>query len=157
MNQKNKRLLIFGLIIIIASLFLSSYSDPTIPYLFSLKRSQEKVFQKLQLSDEQKLNFNQNLLNARLLELQSIVNTKSYPLILQASLRYSTTAGDITNLIINSGFKDKISLMQVVFSNHQKVFQQLIDNYPKDYNVEWKYLQDDFNYLKIYKDQLSKI
>ena len=52
--------------------------------------------------------------------------------------------------------KDKVPYQIQKFNNHQEVLQKIYVIYPKNTdNWEWKYIQDDINYLKLYLDKLS--
>jgi hypothetical protein len=155
--KKTKQILLVTLLVLAVSLFFSRDTDPRYSYLYSLKRIQEKIFSKLQFSPEPRVRYQTLLLNERLSELQTIVDTKQYDYILQSSLRYSATAGELTNMIKESNLTELRSPTIEVFKSHQQRLQTIINNYPKDQNVEWKYIQDDFNYLLIYQEQLSAL
>ncbi len=152
-----------GLIIILAvfalSLLLSQKATPNVSPLFSLKRVQEKVFLKLKSNPEARVDYMVFLLNNRLYELDAVVKAKSYDFVLPSASRYSTLAGQITDLIIANNIKDSIEPVKKIFENHSKVLNDLYVFYPENIqdNVEWKYIQDDINYLKIYLDQLSSV
>ena len=99
------------------------------------------------------------LLDSRLEELQNVVKNKNYDYVLRSSLRYSTLAGQITDLIVSNNLTDKIEAVRNQFLNHKKLLDTLYVAYPKNIrdNVEWKYIQDDFNYLNLYLDKLANI
>ncbi len=149
--------LIIILIVFALSLLVSQKANPDSVLLFALKRVQEKAFLKLKSSPQEKVDYMVSLLNNRLDELRNLVSSKSYTYILPASLRYSTSAGEITDLVISNNLKDKVSLVKQIFVNHRKVLNDLYTIYPKNIpdNEEWKFIQDDYNYLKIYLDKLS--
>ncbi len=150
-----------GLIIILAifalSLLLSQKATPNIPPLFSLKRVQEKVYLKLKSDPKARVDYMVFLLNNRLYELDAVVKGKNYDFVLPSASRYSTLAGQITDLVIANNMTDKVLSLKQIFEVHQKVLNDLYVFYPKNIaeNVEWKYIQDDYNYLKIYLDKLS--
>lgn len=152
-----------GLIIILVgfalSLILSQKTAPNVPPLFSLKRVQEKVFLKLKSNPQERVDYMVFLLNNRLYELDAVVKAKNYNYVLSSASRYSTLAGQITDLVIANNLKDKVPFLKQTFENHQKVLNDLYVFYPKNIpnNVEWKYIQDDVNYLKIYLDKLSSV
>lgn len=151
--------LIIILIIFALSLILSQKANPDIPPLFTLKRLQEKAFFKLKSSPLSKGAYLESLLEVRLEELENLVDSRSYNYILSSSLRYSATAGELTNLVVSNNLKGEMDHLKNIFSKHQKRLLYLTDKYPKDIpgNEEWKYIQDDFNYLGLYLDQLSKV
>ncbi len=149
--------LIVILIIFALSLILSQKAAPNIPPLFAIKRVQEKVFLKLKTNPEERVDYMISILNSRLNELRDIVNGKDYDYVLPTASRYSTLAGQITELIIANNLKDKIPSITKTFEDHKKILNDLYVIYPKNIpdNVEWKYIQDDYNYLKIYLDKLT--
>lgn len=151
-----------GLIIIltlfILSLLLAQKASPNLPPFFGLKRLQEKVFLKLKSTPEDRVDYMSSLLDLRLEELQNVFNAKSYGYILPSALRYSTLAGQITDLIVDNNLTDKVGTIKNQFLNHQKIVDALYVAYPKNTDDwEWKYIQDDFNYLRLYLDKLAKM
>lgn len=151
--------LIVILIIIASSLILSQKASPSLSPLFKLKRLQENTFLKLKSNPKDKINIMSSMLDSRLEEIKNLVESKNYNYVLNASLRYSTLAGQITELTITNNFKDKVPAITDQFTTHQKVLLNLYEIYPKNIpgNVEWKYIQDDYNYLKLYLDKLPKV
>ena len=99
------------------------------------------------------------LLDSRLEELQNVVKNKNYTYVLRSSLRYSSLAGEIADLVVTNNLTDKVPGIKQQFLNHQKLLDELYVAYPKNIpdNVEWKYIQDDFNYLGLYLDKLEEI
>lgn len=151
-------ILIIILVLLVGSLLLSVKASPDMPPFFALKRGQEKVFLKLKFSPSDRVDYMSSLLETRLQELQSQVNNKSYGYILPSASRYSTLAGQITELIVANNMKDKVDVLKSQFERHKKVLDDLYVIYPKNTdNMEYKYIQDDFNYLGLYLDQLSKV
>lgn len=148
--------LIAILVLIVITMLASNSATPNSKILFNLKRAQEKAFFKLKSSDQDKLSYNLGLLSNRLSEIESVVKNKKYEHILNSSLRYSTLAGQITESAKQLGNDQYIASVKQVFLDQKPRIQELINNYPKDQNVEWKYLQDDINYLDIYLEQLTK-
>lgn len=152
-----------GLIIILAllalSLLLSLKANPDMPPFFALKRVQENFFLKFKSDPQERVDYMSSLLNSRLEELQNVVKNKNYDYVLKASLRYSTLAGRITDLVTANNLTDKVEAAKSQFLEHQKILDTLYVAYPKNIsdNVEWKYIQDDFNYLKLYLDKLEEI
>ncbi len=149
--------LITILIIFALSLVFSQKANPDFSPLWSLKRVQEKVFLKLKSNPSDKLDYMRSLLDIRLEELNSQVNRQSYGYILPSAQRYSTLAGEITDLV-TANMKDKAPQVIDQFQSHLKVLQQIYVIYPKNTdNLEYKYIEDDINYLKIYLDKLLQI
>lgn len=151
--------LIIILVIAAVSLLLSQNASPDSPPLFALKRVQENSFLQLKSDPRERIDYMSSLLNSRLEELQNVVKNKNYGYVLKASLRYSTLAGRITEAVVANNLTDKVEAVKSQFLQHQKILDTLYVAYPKNIpdNWEWKYIQDDFNYLKLYLDKLSKI
>lgn len=152
----------FGLIVILAifalSLILSQNANPDIPLLFGLKRVQEKIFLSMESDPSIRVNYMSALLDKRLLEIKNLLNNKSYNYLWTSSLRYSTTAGQITDLIGANNLGEKADFIKKQFLEHQKVLNDLYIAYPKNTdNVEYKYLEDAINYLKIYLEKLTNL
>ncbi len=149
--------LIAVLVVVVIALIVSQNASPDFPPFFALKRIQEKVFLNLKSSPQQVIDYKRSLLNNRLEELSSQVNRKSYGYILPSAQRYSTLAGEITETVISNNMKDQIPSIINQFNDHKKVLQDLYVIYPKNTdNWEWKYIQDDINYLDLYLDKLSQ-
>lgn len=152
-----------GLIIVLALvallLLFSMRASPDSPPLFALKRVQENFFLQLKSDPRERIDYMSSLLNFRLEELGNVVKNKNYDYVLKASLRYSTLAGRITELIEANNLAEKGIEIKNQFLSHQKILDALYIAYPKNIpdNVEWKYIQDDFNYLKLYLDKLAKV
>lgn len=150
-----------GTILILAvfalSLIFSQSATPDNQLLFGLKRIQEKVYLKLSGS-EGRLVYMKILLDKRLVELDKMVRAESYCCILNAAQRYSTLAGQITETIESNNMKDKASSIIEQFQAHKKVLQETYRVYPKNMdNFEYKYIEDDINYLDLYLDKLTKL
>lgn len=150
---------IFILAVLALSLILSQKATPDFSPLFALKRIQEKIFLSLKSSPKDRLEYMRFLLDNRLDELSKVVKNKKYDHVLKASLRYSTLAGQITELITANNLKESLDSTKQQFLTHQKELYDVYVLYPKNIpdNEEWKYIQDDINYLKIYLDKLTKI
>lgn len=155
-NLKIQLVSIVVLIFIAVSLLLSQTATPDSPQLFGLKRYLENSFLKLKSNPGQKLDYMRIMLDRRLSELSIQVKGQSYGYILPSASRYSTLAGQITDLVLTNNLKDQIEPLKIQFKTHQKTLKSLYDIYPKNTeNVEYKYIEDDINYLKIYLDKLA--
>ncbi|MBI2019427.1 hypothetical protein HYS95_02020 [Candidatus Daviesbacteria bacterium] len=149
--------LIIALALFALTLIVSQNANPNAPALFAVKRLQEKAFLKLTPSPSGKVDYMSRLLDNRLKELQSIVKDKHYDYLLYSSLRYSTLAGQITDVIADNNLTDKVNVVKQQFSDHQKVLNELYILYPKNTsNLEYKYIEDDYNYLNLYLEKLPK-
>lgn len=144
------------LCLLVISLVLSQRANPDAPLMFNLKRIQEKIFLKLKSSPEKQVDYMSNILESRLQELANEVNSKNYGFVLPAASRYSTLAGQITDLVVGNNLTNKVAAIRSQFLEHQKILNDLYVIYPKNTdNVEYKYIQDDYNYLSLYLDKLK--
>lgn len=159
MKTRVQLILIFVLAFFVLSLIFSQKANPDASLIFGLKRIQEKAFLNLKSSPVEKIDYMSALLDNRLAELSNVVKNKNYNYVLPSSSRYSTLAGQITDLVVTNNLKDLAAKIKIQFENHRKILYGLYVFYPKNLpdNVEWKYVQDDYNYLKIYLDKLSQI
>ena len=149
---------VVSLVIFVVALVASQNADPDFTPLFGLKRVQEKIFLNFKSTPEQQADYKRSLLNIRLAELGSQVKRQSYGYILPSALRYSSLAGEITETIVANNMKDQATYTVDQFTQHQKVLQEIYVIYPKNTdNEEYKYIEDDVNYLKIYLDKLLKL
>jgi|SRR3989344_7869276 len=143
-----------GLLIVLGSsiilLLLSPQANPDFPELYKVKRLQEKIFFTIQLSPSRKADYYLTLLSIRSQEIENLVKNRSYGYILSSSLRYSATAGMLTELIKQNNLSEHIAPTLKTFKTHQKLFESLVSGYPTEENESWKFIQDDFNYLTIY-------
>lgn len=89
-------------------------------------------------------------------ELQELINRKNYSSVLDASLRYSATAGQLTELIIISSDNSQAAVTINIFTRHKKVLQDIYDLNP-DLDTERKYILDNKNYLNLYTQQLNDL
>lgn len=154
-SQRNRSATVLVLTALLLALFFSDYANPD-SLLYLLKRVQEKAFMRTKGTPSAKADYLSLQLDKRLEELQNLVKNKSYFYLVSSSLRYSTTAGRLTQIVIDNRLKVQSEALEKKFLAHQQVLQDLLDNYPQDLNTEYKYLQDDINYLKLYLEMLHQ-
>lgn len=156
-TSKIKAGIIVGLSALIIAMIFSDSAQPSSVELYALKRLQEKFFMAIRISPRDKVDYYNILLDKRLEELKTVIKNRESNLILTSSLRYSTTAGLMTEIIKSNRLIDVINATQEKFKKHQEVLKKLDDTYPKDEGEEWKFIQDDYNYLSIYLQQLTNV
>ncbi|MCJ7805546.1 DUF5667 domain-containing protein [Patescibacteria group bacterium] len=139
------------------SLVFSRNAAPDSPFLFKVRRLQEKTLMFLKFSPESKAKYYEFLLERRLKDLSTVIRDGEPSFILSSSLRYSTTAGQLTELIQKNKMKSEVASVSSIFKEHQKSLSELINSYPKDRDGEWKYIQDDINYLDTYSRYLFEL
>lgn len=127
--------------------------NPDNTFSYSIKRLQEKIMLLiLSLSSDAKANYYAGLTNKRLAELEYIIEKKDMGNFEVATKRYYTTLGDFYNFI--SKDKDTKSLFDKRTSSHRQVLERLRDFYDGT-TAEWRFIQDDINYLSIYSEKLK--
>ncbi|MBI2601273.1 hypothetical protein HYW42_04965 [Candidatus Daviesbacteria bacterium] len=143
------------LAILALSLIFSNSADPSNQLLFGLKRFQENIFANFK---QDKLDYSNELLDKRVTELKQLANKEKSRYLWSASLRYSTTAGKITELIVAQNSKEKATIQIEIFNSDKEQINKAWQEFPRDFgNEDWKFLEDAINYLNIYTEQLSKI
>lgn len=155
MITKVKMGLIAILFVLAVALFLSNYVTPDYGVIYKLKRLQENVFLKIKSSPAKKVDYESFILDNRLSELKYLVENQKIGYLLSSSLRYSATAGKLTDIIKQNYVFNKIPIIQAKFKEHQGVIEGLVALCQKNDNTECKYIQDGANYLKIYSNDLS--
>lgn len=151
---KIKLLTTSGLLVLAVGLFTSGSALPGSTF-YDLKRLQEKIFVAVKTNPVDRGNYYSLLLDVRLNELKAVVENRQFDYLRSSSLRYSTTAGLLTELIISRQVGELVPGIQNKFLNHQRIFQKLFDSYPFEANDFGKFIQDDYNYLEIYSNQLN--
>lgn len=154
MKKKTLFFLISLTAIFILIILNISVAKPTNGIFYSCKRLYEKVQLNLISNPKDKLNFQNKLLDNRLAELIFVVGGEIPSGILTSSLRYSTTVGEITELIINNNLKDESVVVRKKLESQSMVLKDLLQKYTK-IGDEGKYITDDINYLRIYIDKLT--
>ncbi len=158
MKPKTKIILFtVSFLAILGLLFLNAgVANPDSQNFYNLKRLIEKTELSVKTTPRGKLDFLFRLQEKRLAELKYIVMNGESRHVLKASLRFSTTTGQITELIIENGFTDEAQKAKEKFESQLLIINDLIQNYPKD-DGEVKFVVDDRNYLIIYIDLLSPL
>lgn len=154
-TRRAQVLLIIFLSITAIALLFSNSAKPDNPVLFGLKRYQENIFYNFK---GDKIDYSNTLLAKRLEELKGLANGESARFLWAASLRYSTTAGRITEMIKGKNSKEKALKQIEAFNKDKKEIEQKLEEFPKDFGTDdWKFLEDAINYLNIYIKQLQEV
>lgn len=124
--------------------------DPA--YVF--KRLREKSILLIwSISSEKKADFYEKLLTVRLSELKKIVDKKDIANIQTTSQRYSATVGEYTDFLATSKLASRKEKVKAMLQMHIPVLEKLRDSY--DYSLaEYRFIQYDIDYLKIYISKL---
>jgi len=145
------------LFVIALSLVLSNSAAPDKELLFGLKRFQEKNFLSLKNSPEDKVNYYIVLLERRLREIEDLRKSENNTYMSPASLRYAATAGELTDFLFQNGLTQYKETILEKFQKDQEKLKFLVDSFPRTQGDEWKYIEDDINYLKINSERLQKL
>lgn len=149
--------LLFSLVVTLSIYTLSLDYLPSNGKLMFIKHGVEKVILATKKDPNQKAIYMNSLLDERLTELEGIVVSKNYPLFLSASLKYSSLAGDITNLVVQYNLTNQVVNVQKKFADHEKKIYILLETNKNDNHDNWKFIQDATNYLHIYSQRLRTL
>ena len=125
---------------------------PNAGFYYLIKRGYEKILEKLQLSDESKFKFHQNLLLTRFSELKFIAENKHLGELQKSTERFSYEAGKFAQLGSKLNSTDKTSI-QNQFKEYKPILEKLRDLYPAN-SAYWMLLQHDINTLDILSKKL---
>lgn len=91
----------------------------------------------------------------RLAELKHIVDKRDIANIQTSTQRYSATAGQLTEFVLQKkNLADKKAEARELLLSHLPVVEELKSAY-NDTTAEWRFVEHDVDYLKIYISQLS--
>ncbi len=123
-----------------------------ISYLF--KRIGEKISMFIAFSDKSKINNYKKLVNVRLSELKFIIENEKMAYFEKSTQRYFTTAGHLTSFLTSANKDDEFTPVIEQLSSHISVLTALRDKYDSG-TAEWRFVEDDINYIKEYINKLS--
>lgn len=121
---------------------------------YVLKRFEEKMIMSFKLKSSDKLLYSLFLLDRRLSEMDYVTEKKEYDLFNTTSLRFSTLAGDITQLVLDYNLPSRKDVVNTFTADQTKISGNFLMR--KDDKEDWKYIEDAANYLEIYIDKLVK-
>ncbi len=128
--------------------------NPTDGISYLLKRMNEKVNLFFAFSNESKVIYYRKLVNVRLSELKFIIEKKNMGYFEKSTQRYFTTAGQLTSLLTSTNIKSEFASVREELSSHIPVLEKLRDNFDSS-TAEWRFVEDDINYIKGYTSNLS--
>lgn len=129
--------------------------NPESDYNYILKRMKEKfILMFLSFSVDKKANYYTKLVNVRLAELKHVVSNKDIANIQTSSQRYFSTAGQLEQYLLKNNLSNTKGLAKDLFTSHISKLEVLRDTYSYD-TSEYRFIQDDINYLKSYISDLS--
>lgn len=121
-------------------------------FYYSFKRLWEKGMEKLQFSQQSRLNYLDSLLETKLSELNYVVENKLLSEVQGSSERFAYYAGILTEELIK-GNKDTVKVVKE-FEQFSKFLEKLRDNYPANTSF-WMLVQHDINTLTILSERLK--
>lgn len=121
-------------------------------FYYPFKRVWEKGMDKLQFSNQSKINYYKSQLSVRLAELNYVVENKVLSEVQTSSERFAYQAGILTDEVVKSN-KNKDKIMQE-FKQMQVFLGPLRDKYPANSSF-WMLVQHDINTLGILSEKLK--
>lgn len=123
---------------------------------YALKRLKEKaMLALLSLSKKKKAGYYNKLVGNRLAELKFIVDKKDMANFESATTRYFATAGQFVNFLVRKNLTEEKSKAHELLASHIPLLESLRDTYNPT-TAEWRFMQDDVNYVKMYINQLQE-
>lgn len=130
--------------------------NPSDGFNYGLKRFKEKLLLILPLrSAKSKAKLYEQFTKNRLAELKYVIDQKDMANFENATTRYFTTVGQFTDFLTKNGSTDQKSQAIKNLSLHIPVLEDLRDTFEGQEKAEWRFIQDDINYTKMYIDQLK--
>jgi len=129
--------------------------NPSNSYSYNLKRLKEKIsLVFFYRTPVKKVNFLKTLFSRRIAELKYTVDNKDIVNIQTASQRYSTTAGQMTEIVTKNNLNSEKEYLKNLFSEQVSLIEKWQAVYKYD-SAEWLFLKWDIDYLKLYSEKLS--
>lgn len=130
--------------------------NPAPGFNYNLKRIKEKAFLFILTPFPQyKAYYYEELLNTRLSEFKYVVVNKDLYDLQGINERYFTTAGELTELILDKkSLDDQKDNTKKLLSKHLTVVDKFKE-YFNDTTAEWRFIKQTSDYLQIYISQLS--
>lgn len=120
--------------------------------LYSFKRIGEKIVSIAKTTPQEKIDYQISLLNERMKEIDFIYHSKSRYLLLSTTMRYSSTAGKMTELIAASNLSDQKRRVSAIFRKDKLQLAKLEVEYK---GFEKKFIADAIFSLEQYQDKLD--
>lgn len=124
---------------------------------YVVKRLKEKaMLALLSFSKPKKADYYNKLVSNRLAELKYVVDKKDMANFEHATTRYFTTVGQFADFLTKNGTEEQKSQVAKNLSLHIAVLEGLRGTFEGQEKAEWRFMQDDINYVRMYTDQLQK-
>lgn len=142
---------------------IDSSSDAVVATDVHIANVVDRIFEKISLffkfSNRDKIDYQKDLTEKRLVELKYVVENVENGMgdrIEELSSRYSTYLGYLTEMVVKNKMVDKKQEFLDMYETHAKIIEQLITKVDVDSGF-WLLLKHDINYVKIYSDQIKSL
>lgn len=122
-------------------------------FYYSFKRLWEKGVEKLQFSQQAKVNFYVSLLKTKFAELNYVVEKKMLSEVQGSSERFAYQTGILTEELVKQNKSEDKEKFIKEFEKYGKFLDKLRDKYPANSSF-WMLIQHDINTLKILSEKL---
>lgn len=123
---------------------------------YALKRLKEKaILALLSFSKQRKTDYYNKLVGNRLAELKYVVDKKDMANFENATTRYFATVGQFVNFLVRKSLTEEKNKAHELLVSHIPLLESLRDTYDPT-TAEWRFMQDDINYVRMYTDQLQE-
>lgn len=119
-----------------------------------MDRFKEKITLFFKFRSEDKLSFQQQLVEQRLGELDYVIKSGQGDFIEEVSSRYSAYVGRYGEAILSSNNITQKEQALEMFKNHPQILALMRDNFPANSSF-WMLLQHDINTIQIYTDKIK--
>lgn len=127
--------------------------NPKDTFNYGVKRFKEKFFLAVNFSKNKKADYLLNLTDVRLAELKYTIENKDMANFETSTQRYFTTIGQYVEHLTSKKVVYDKKIISEKLDKHTPILEKLRDSFPSD-TAEWRFVQDDINYLKNYLNTL---
>lgn len=129
--------------------------NPNNSFKYGMKRLKEKIMMAVYSPfANKKADYYLELSNSRLAELKYVIDNKDQDNFELATKRYFTTIGQYSEFLNSKNLQDKKSQALEGLKNHTSVLESLKNTFDSR-TAQWRFVQDDINYLKDYTNSLK--
>jgi len=119
-----------------------------------IDRFKEKITLFFKFNSDEKLDYQQQLVEQRLGELDYVIRTGQGDFIEEVSSRYAAYVGRLSESLLSSNNNVKKEQVLEMFKTHPKILAKMRDNFPANSGF-WLLLQHDINTVQIYSDKIQ--
>lgn len=119
-----------------------------------IDRLKEKITLFFKFNSDDKLNYQQQLVEQRLGELDYVIRDGQGDFIEEVSSRYAAYVGRLSESVLSSKNNNKRGEVIRMFNNHLPILAVMRDNFPANSGF-WLLLQHDINTVRIYSAKIQ--